>query len=182
MTVERVHLCVCVIRFWKWPFKLQTISWTVNLETVYKLCGQMWNTGLHCLKQPEPKYSKIAYTTLCYVASKGHTNLDSIMQTGLSWSGFAVVWMYEMVRNGKCFYQSLKDDYKTWNVCFCQEWFSYLECSGRFGIYNCYKTCLKKEKYIESIGDSKYRTALTRFRAGISEINAHNFRYTKRDD
>ena len=100
------------------------------------------------------------------------------MQGLLCCNGFAVVWMYGGVGNEKGFIQEFR---RRLQDCFCQEWFSYLESSERFELYSCFKTCLEREKYIESIEDIKYRSALSRFRAGVSSIGVHKHRHAKNE-
>ena len=49
--------------------------------------------------------------------------------------------------------------------------------SSRFDVYNSFKTCVYKEEYLDFIKVSLYRTALARFRLGVSPFNAHKNRY-----
>ena len=61
---------------------------------------------------------------------------------------------------------------------FTQDWFSHLSQSTRFEMYHCFKSVIGREEYLDLIKANIYRTALTRFRLGMSPFNAHRLRYS----
>ena len=62
--------------------------------------------------------------------------------------------------------------------CCCHRWFSHLAKSERFDLYNCFKNILERERYLEVIQGRVYKTALARFRVGVSCINGHRLRFS----
>ena len=86
----------------------------------------------------------------------------------------ALCGMYGEVGNEKKFIAEFKSRLRD---CFCQEWFSHLDNSTHFQLYSCFKTCLEREKYVNWIHASNYLKTLARFRLGVSEINAHRYRF-----
>ena len=67
------------------------------------------------------------------------------------------------------------------NKC-CLRWFSHLAKSERFDLYNCFKNILERERYLEVIQGRVYKTALARFRVGVSRINDHRLRFSVADN
>ena len=56
--------------------------------------------------------------------------------------------------------------------------FSHLSQNTRFEMYHCFKSVIGREEYLDLIKVNIYRTALARFRLGVSPFNAHRLRYS----
>ena len=61
---------------------------------------------------------------------------------------------------------------------FTQDWFSHLSQSIRFQMYHCFKSVIGRQEYLDLITVNIYRTALARFRLGMSPFNVHRLRYS----
>ena len=61
--------------------------------------------------------------------------------------------------------------------CCCQGWFSLMAKSERFDLCSCFKNALERERYLEVVQSRVYKTALARFRMGVSRINGHRLRF-----
>ena len=95
----------------------------------------------------------------------------------LCYNGFGYVWMYGCVGNEKMFITKLKNCQGLRDCC-CQRWFSHLAKSEWFDLYSCFKNILECERYLEVIQSRVYKTALARFRMGVSRINGHRLRFS----
>jgi len=136
-------------------------------------CIMFW---FRLLKQPPTRYSRMAYDMLLQMHERGKKTWVTNVKNLLCCSGFGYVWLFGGVGNEKQFISDLKLRLRD---CFCQEWFSHLENSTHFELYNSFKTCLEREKYVNLMHTSNYSKTLARFRIGVSEINAHRFRFSK---
>ena len=58
--------------------------------------------------------------------------------------------------------------------CFQQDWHNKLTSSERFNMYCSFKDSLLQEYYLSCITISKFRSALTKFRLGINDLNVNN--------
>ena len=54
----------------------------------------------------------------------------------------------------------------------------YLSNSERFDLYHCFKSTLQCERYLGCMQSRIYKTALARFRLGVSRINCHRLRFS----
>lgn len=90
--------------------------------------------------------------------------------------GFSEVWINGGVGNEMLFLHMFKQRIID---CYKQEWCSKLNESDRLETYRSFKSWLNPEKYLYDITIMKFRTALTRFRLGVSGINFHK-RYSSK--
>ena len=56
-------------------------------------------------------------------------------------------------------------------------WYNHLESSQRLSLYNNYKDCFKREKYVDVLWRDVYRNALAQFRIGVYQIKVHRHRF-----
>jgi hypothetical protein len=175
--IEKVHLMACK--------KLLGVSSKAPNTLVYGELGRhplYVNSAAKCvsywlrlLKQPASRYSRMAYDMLFQMHERGKKNWVTNVKNLLCCNGFGIVWLCGEVGNEKEFLSMFKLRLRD---CFCQEWFSHLENSTHFQLYNCFKTCLEREKYVDSLASNNYLKTLVRFRLGVSEINAHRHRFS----
>ena len=62
--------------------------------------------------------------------------------------------------------------------CFYQRWWTHISNKERFDIYHCFKTTLQCERYLGCMQSRIYKTALARFRFGVSRIHYHRLRFS----
>ena len=61
---------------------------------------------------------------------------------------------------------------------FCQRWCNHLDTSERLSVYNSYKHCFQRERYVAVLWMEVYRHFLAQFRMGVSQINLHRHRFS----
>ena len=66
--------------------------------------------------------------------------------------------------------------------CCCQGCFSHMAKSERFNLYSFFKNALERESYLEVVQSRVYKTALARFRMGVSRIHGHRLRFLVAED
>ena len=178
--IERVHTFACK-KFLNVPVNTPNdlVYGDLGRYPLYILsmvrCVKYW---FRILRQPDNFYSKKAYTMLVELHERGKTNWASQIKLILCRAGFGHVWLYGCGDEGafiKILKQRLCD-------CFLQNWHSHLDSSERFVLYNSFKSCLEREKYVDLISYNVYRCALARFRMGVSPLNAHKYRFASTDD
>ena len=59
-----------------------------------------------------------------------------------------------------------------------QCWWTHISNSERFDLYYCFKSTLQCESYLGCMQSRIYKTALARFRLGVSRINCHRLRFS----
>ena len=90
-------------------------------------------------------------------------------------NGFGYVWMYGDVGDERRFLHVFKERLKD---CFYQRWWTHISNSERFDLYHCFKSRVQCERYIGYMQSRIYKTALERFRLGVSRINCHRLRFS----
>ena len=68
------------------------------------------------------------------------------------------------------FFKRLKDS-------FYQRWWTHISNSERFDLYHCFKSTLQCERYLGCMQSRIYKTALARYRFGVSRTNCHRLRF-----
>jgi len=90
-------------------------------------------------------------------------------------NGFGCVWMYGEVGDERRFLHSFKERLK---YCFYQRWWTHIYNSERFDLCHCFKSTLRCERYLGCMQSRIHKTALVRFRFGVSRINCHRQRFS----
>ena len=83
--------------------------------------------------------------------------------------------MYGEVGDEGLFLQIFKERLKD---CFYQRWWTHISNSERFDLYHCFKSTLQCERYLGCMQSRIYKTALARFRFGVSRINCHRLHFS----
>ena len=175
--IEKVHLYAC-----KLFINVPTVTpndmiygelgrYPLYIEAAAK-CIQYW---FRVLKQPASRYSKMAYQSLLTLHEKGHENWVTYVKSLLCKCDYGFVWLFGGVGDEKLFLRDFKERLRQ---NFTQDWFSHLSQSTRFEMYHCFKSVIGREEYLDLIKVNIYRTALARFRLGMSPFNAHRLRYS----
>ena len=133
------------------------------------LCLQYW---FRLRRQPLCRYSRKAYDMLYGVQE---TNIKTKtwvyhVKRLLYVNRFGYVWMYGEVGDERRFLHVFKEHLK---YCFYQRWWTHISNSERFHLYHCFKSTLQCERYLGCMQSRIYKTALARFRFGVSRINCH---------
>ena len=119
-----------------------------------------------------------AYKMLFALDEQGKTNWVTKLRCSLFTLGFGYVWQNQGVGNKVHFRKSLKqrlvDVYQ-------QEWFSDINSSQRFSLYKMFKHSFVFESYLDFVNIQSFRTILTHFRFGISDLKSHRNRYNTND-
>ena len=136
-------------------------------------CIQYW---FRLLKQDDSRYSKMAYLCLLGMHERGKTNWVTHVKSLLCECGFGLVWLFGGVADEKQFLREFKNRLKG---NFGQRWLTHLQESSRFELYHSFKDIIGRELYLDNIHVSVYRTAIARFRLGVSPFNSHRHRYSK---
>ena len=64
---------------------------------------------------------------------------------------------------------------------FCHRWCNHLDMSDRLSLYNSYKHCFERERYVDVLWMEVYKISLAKFRMGQSQINLHRHRFSTTD-
>ena len=83
--------------------------------------------------------------------------------------------MYGEVGDERRFLHIFKERLKD---CFYQRWWTHISNSERFHLYHCFKRTFQCERYLGCMQSRIYKTALARFRFGVSRINCHRLRFS----
>ena len=177
VSVERVHLFAC-------KSFLRVCNKTPN-DVVYGELGRfpLYITALiKCVKywlkllsQPENCYSKKCYNMLLMLHNRGKATWASHVRNILVNNGFEQVWLFGC-GSEKLFVRELRERLFS---SFIHGWFTHISTSENVGMYGTFKSVFVREKYTMCIKSESYRSALARFRMGVSEINKHKFRFSK---
>eukprot|EP00745_Piridium_sociabile_P003355 TRINITY_DN11989_c0_g1_i12.p1 TRINITY_DN11989_c0_g1~~TRINITY_DN11989_c0_g1_i12.p1 ORF type:complete len:194 (-),score=9.72 TRINITY_DN11989_c0_g1_i12:200-781(-) len=89
-------------------------------------------------------------------------------------NGFGHVWLFGCGQE-KWFLRQFRTRLRD---CFCQKWNGHLLESDRLSLYSSFKSCLEREKYLDVLFCNMYKSALARFRCGVSFINSHRHYYS----
>jgi hypothetical protein len=177
--IERVHIFACksFLRVCnKTPNDVvygEVGRYPLHIVAIVK-CVKYW---LRLLIQPENYYSKKCYNMLLLLHNRGKTTWVSHVQNILLSNGFEQVWLFGC-GNEKAFVCELKERLFS---SFVHGWFEHIGTSVHVGMYGQLKSVFEREKYVVCLKSESYRSALARFRMGVSEINKHRFRFSKND-
>ena len=83
-------------------------------------------------------------------------------------NGFGYVWMYREVGDERRFLHIFNKRLKWTHICN----------SEGFDLYHCFKSTLQCERYLGCMQSRIHKTALARFRFGVSRINCHRLRFS----
>lgn len=176
--IEKVHLYACKL-FVNLPVRTpndmiygELGRYPLAIDSAAR-CIQYW---FRVLKQDDTRYSKMAYLCLLSMHERGKTNWVTHVKSLLCECGFGLVWICGGVANEKQFLRYFKDRLKG---NFGQMWLTHLQDSPRFEIFQSFKDSIGREQYLDTICVTIYRTALARFRLGVSPFNAHRHRYSQ---
>ena len=174
--IEQVHLYACK-RF------LHVRNKTTN-DVVYGELGRfpLWITSItrcvkywiRLLKQPNERYSKKAYNTLLSMHNKGHKTWVTHINNILCGNGFEQVWLFGC-GNEIEFMKELKERLVS---SFYHNWRNHLDSSTRLYIYSKLKHSFAREEYLNVLYIGRYRDVVAQFRMGVSQINAHRYRFS----
>ena len=175
--IEKVHLYAC-----KLFNNVPTVSpndliygelgrYPLYIKTTAK-CIQYW---FCVLKQLASRYSKMAYQSPLTLHKKGHENWVIYVKSLLCKCDYGFVWLFGGVGDEKLFLRDFKERLRQ---NFTQDCFSHLSQSTRFEMYHCFKSVIGREEYLDLIKVNVYRTALARFRLGMSPFNTHRLCYS----
>ena len=177
--IEQVHLFACK--------RLLRIQNKTPNDVVYGELGRfpIWITAcIKCikywfrlLKQGETMYSKKAYNMLFLMHQNGHVTWVTYVREVLCANGFEQVWLFGC-GNEKDFFKELKERLQS---SFYHGWRNHIESSEKMLTYGKVKTFFEREKYVGVIWIEAYRNALAQFRMGISQINAHKYRFSAKE-
>ena len=136
-------------------------------------CIKFW---LRILTLPSDRLPKKAYNMLLQMEEAGKKSWAYLVKEILLRNGFGCVWTQQGVGCVKTFLsifrQRLIDQYQ-------QDWHSVINDSERFEFYASFKHVIGAEKYLDTVQLRCFRTALVRFRLGISCIRVHKLRYSR---
>ena len=142
----------------------------------YMKCIKYW---LKLTRMDEYRLPYKAYKMLYNLDNSGKKTWATNVRQYLYTYGFAYVWDNQGVGNIAgflhCFKQRIID-------CRWQNWHEHVHTSDRFTPYAWFKNTHEIESYIELKLNRYVKSALTKFRFGISDIASHRFRYSKRED
>jgi hypothetical protein len=179
--IEKVHLYACKL-FVNLPAKTpndmiygELGRYPLAIDSAAR-CIQYW---FRVLKQDDTRYSKMAYLCLLSMHERGKINWVTHIKSLLCECGFGLVWLFGGVADEKQFLRDLKERLKG---NFGQRWFTHLQESSRFELYQSFKDSIGRELYLDKIHVTIYRTAMARFRLGVSPFNAHRHRYSQSQD
>ena len=145
--IERVHVFVCK-RF------LHVRNKTPN-DVIYGELGcyplfipatvRVVKYWLKLLRQTDNLYSKKSCKMLLEMQNRGKTAWVSHIRSVLSYNGFEQVWLFGCGHD-KIFFNELKERLYS---SFCHGWWNHLESSDRLAVYEGYKNCFEREKYVD---------------------------------
>lgn len=175
--IEKVHLYACKL-FVNLPVRTpndmvygELGRYPLAISSAAR-CIQYW---FRLLKQEDTRYSKMAYLSLLGMHDRGKTNWVSHVKSLLCDCGFGLVWLFGGVSDEKQFLREFKDRLRS---NFSLRWLTHLQDSPRYEMYHAFKDVVGRELYLDTIKVTIYRTALARFRLGVSPFNAHRHRYS----
>ena len=141
---------------------------SVNLSTK---CIRYW---LKITRMGHSRLPYQAYRMLVRLDDNGKTCWASEVHSVLFRHGFVCVWLNQGVEavNAfiKCFKQRLVE-------CYRQDWDFHVNNSERFSVYSSFKSVCEPEPYLFLDVNRYIRTALVRFRFGMSVIALHSSRF-----
>jgi hypothetical protein len=177
--IEQIHLFACK-RF------LRITDKTPN-DVIYGELGRhpLWiESNLRCIKywfrlinQPDNMYSKKAYCMLAKLDDRGTTTWVTNIRNLFCYYGFELVWLFGC-GNKHLFCQIMKE--RMIND-FCHRWRNHIDNSDSLKVYSIFKDTFGREKYIDVLNVEVFRRGFAQLRAGVSQLNAHRFRFNVDD-
>ena len=139
----------------------------------YIKCINFW---LRLTRMENSRIPCKAYKTLYKLDVRGEKTWVTDVRMFLCSNGFTYVWENQGVENVfgfiKCLKQRLID-------CRWQDWHDHLQSSTRFIEYRMFKSNNVIEPYIGMLMNRYVKSALTKFRFGVSDIACHRYRYAE---
>ena len=127
------------------------------------------------LKRPNSCLSKQAYLMMLKHCNDGKDNWASRIKKVLCENGFGHIWLFENVSNETFVLSEIKS--RLTDV-FIQTWNSRMAKGDNYQFYYSFKSLITPEYYLSSkFYDLNLRNSLARFRCGVSNINAHRYRF-----
>ena len=138
----------------------------------YKKVVKYW---CRICNMPDYRFVKKCYNMLLLAVVNGKSNWVSKVKTILYSFGFGYIWerQHNLCNIDKFiseFVFRLRANYE-------QEWHSSLVNSSKYSSYSCYKTIFCVEFYVKDISISKFRSALSRFRCSLHQLQIETGRY-----
>ena len=130
---------------------------------------------LKLIKKPDSCLSKQAYLMLLRHCEEGKDNWVTRIKRVLCENGFGFLWMCENVSDENYVLTELKS--RLTDI-FIQTWNMKMSNNVHCEIYYSFKSMITPELYLSSrFYDTNLRISLTRFRCGVSHLNAHRYRF-----
>ena len=132
---------------------------------------------LRLLKLPSNRICKQAYIMLEQIDTSGKSNWVTCIRDLLCKNGFGIVWMFKSVGNEKQFLNLFRERLRD---CFIQGIETRFINSSHFEVYNGFKSFFTQEHYLSNFkNDRSTINTLAKFRMGVSNINAHRYKFDK---
>ena len=176
--INKLRKCICMLANCSSMFQhLPQMTWyMVNWAGTHCTSKQLQNvfdTGFVCKSSLLHGTQEMAYQSLLTLHEKGHENWVTYVKSWLCKCDYGFVWLFGGVCDEKLFLKDFKETSKRRN--FTQDWFSHLSQSTRFEMYHCFKSVIGRAEYLDLFKVNIYRTALARFRFGMSPLNCTGF-------
>ena len=123
---------------------------------------------------PDTFYSRKAYKMLLALHNRGKTTWVPHVKLVLCNNGFEQVWLFGC-GNVTPFIKELEDRLRS---SFCHRWCNRLDTSERLSVFNSYKHCFERERYVDVLWMEVYRNSLAQIKMGVLEINLHRHRFS----
>ena len=143
------------------------ISITAKLRSI-----KYW---LRILEMDPSRYPRKVYNMML---QSGNTNWATDIEIVLCRYGFEQVWKEQSVGNKSGFLRDLRGRLIAE---FVDDWSTKLESSTRYEFYRQFKNTCDREAYLYHLDKQIYRDIMIRFRAGVSQLYIHKYRFYKDD-
>ena len=130
---------------------------------------------LRLISMNENRLCKQAYNRLITLSEQGSNNWVTKIKHVLESNGFGIVWLFKGVGNDMLFLR----DFKFRLIdCYKQSWHANISNSDNFSTFYSFKSLIFKESFLSDDSLNKaLKTALIRFRLGVSQINSHRYKF-----
>ena len=180
--IERVHL-YALKRF-------LNVSLHTSNNKVYSETGRYPLNIAHtirCVKywfkikqHTQTRLTKQSYDCLSNMCLKGHQNWVSMIKHTLFSNGYGIVWIMGEVGNKELFFRKFK---QTLIDNFIQGWNAKMSDDVNCTFYYSFKSIIETEMYLKNHHIKlTLRNVLVKFRLGVSQINAHRYKFSKDDN
>ena len=130
---------------------------------------------LKILRMDSSRYPRKVYDMMLHV---GNNTWINDIQNLLYSHDFENEWRSQTVQNEVQFIRLLK---KRLIEEFIQDWSDTIAGSDRYSFYRSFKNVFTSESYLYTVDKQIYRDILIHFRAGVSQLYAHRYRFYKED-